>query len=98
MSIAATVGKPIILKIKACIHDGFIMFSRLSKSVDTEFLYYLLTLMENNLSSSIGVEFLYYFLSQMESKFDSLGQQGTQSNINTELVSSMQFAKPPLLE
>lgn len=66
MSIAATVGKPIIVKMKACIHDGFVAFTNLSESVNAEFLYYLLSL--------------------IESKFASLGQQGTQSNINTELV------------
>lgn len=78
MSIAATVGKPIILKMKACIHDGFVVFSELNKSMDREFLYYL--------------------LNQIESKLKSLGQHGTQSNINAELVAKIEFLKPPLLE
>ncbi|RKY51585.1 MAG: restriction endonuclease subunit S, partial [Candidatus Neomarinimicrobiota bacterium] len=42
MSICATIGKPIILKIPACIHDGFVAFKNLSNDVDTEFLYYYL--------------------------------------------------------
>ena len=47
MSIAATVGKPIIVKIPACIHDGFITFSNLSKNMNNEFLYYMLKRIEN---------------------------------------------------
>ncbi|RLE15094.1 restriction endonuclease subunit S [Candidatus Aerophobetes bacterium] len=42
MSICATIGKPIILNMKACIHDGFVWFSELSDGVDTEFLFYVL--------------------------------------------------------
>ena len=75
MSIAATVGKPIILRMKACIHDGFIVFS--------------------NLSTQIEPEFLYYLLKQMEKRLSSMGQHGTQSNINSQLVSVTKFLKPP---
>ena len=78
MSIAATVGKPIIVKMKACIHDGFIAFSNLSSELDNEFLYYLLT--------------------QIEKKFSGLGQRGTQTNINSQIVAKTKFAKPPLKE
>ena len=39
LSIAGTVGKPIITKIKCCIHDGFVWFPNLK--IDSEFLYYL---------------------------------------------------------
>ena len=39
ISIAASVGKPIITKIKCCIHDGFVYCDKLSINVD--FLYYL---------------------------------------------------------
>ncbi|MBM3911288.1 MAG: hypothetical protein FJ356_06535 [Thaumarchaeota archaeon] len=78
MSIAATVGKPIILKMKACIHDGFVTFSNLSSDINTEFLFYLLTKIEN--------------------KLKSLGQHGTQSNLNADLVSRITFAKPTLKE
>lgn len=39
LSIAGTVGKPIISKIKCCIHDGFVWFPTLK--MNPEFLYYL---------------------------------------------------------
>jgi type I restriction enzyme, S subunit len=39
LSIAATVGKPIITKIKCCIHDGFVYFLNLKE--DREYLYYV---------------------------------------------------------
>jgi Restriction endonuclease S subunits len=39
VSIAATVGKPIITKIKCCIHDGFVYFVGLREN--REYLYYL---------------------------------------------------------
>jgi type I restriction enzyme, S subunit len=74
MSIAATVGRPILVKMEACIHDGFIVFSQLSDDVDPEFLYYILKHIELKLSKS--------------------GQQGTQSNINSKLVSKLEFLKP----
>jgi type I restriction enzyme S subunit len=41
LSIAATIGKPIVLGINACIHDGFVYFKGLaSNRVSTVFLYY----------------------------------------------------------
>jgi len=46
MSICATIGKPIILDMKACIHDGFVWFSGLSNKVDTEYLFYVLQMNE----------------------------------------------------
>ena len=39
LSIAGTVGKPIITKIKCCIHDGFVYFPYLT--INPEFLYYI---------------------------------------------------------
>jgi type I restriction enzyme S subunit len=39
VSIAATVGKPVITKIKCCIHDGFVYFVGLHEN--REYLYYL---------------------------------------------------------
>ncbi|MBM3317566.1 MAG: restriction endonuclease subunit S [Candidatus Eisenbacteria bacterium] len=39
MSIAATVGKPVITKIKCCIHDGFVYFVGLREN--REYLHYL---------------------------------------------------------
>ena len=74
MSIAATVGKPIIVNMEACIHDGFIVFS--------------------NLSDDMSSEFLYYILKYFEVKLSKTGQQGTQSNINSKLVSEIKFLKP----
>ena len=39
LSIAGTVGKPIITKIKCCIHDGFVHFPNLR--INPEYLYYI---------------------------------------------------------
>ena len=39
LSIAATVGKPVITRIKCCIHDGFVYFVELHEN--REFLYFL---------------------------------------------------------
>lgn len=39
VSIAGSVGKPIITKIKCCIHDGFVYFPQLK--INKEFIYYL---------------------------------------------------------
>lgn len=39
LSIAGSVGKPIITKIKACIHDGFVYFPDWNQSI--RFLYYI---------------------------------------------------------
>jgi len=39
LSIAGSVGKPIITKIRCCIHDGFVWFPKLS--INKEFLYYI---------------------------------------------------------
>jgi len=41
LSIAGSVGKPIINKIKCCIHDGFVYFPDLELNV--EYLYYIFT-------------------------------------------------------
>ncbi|MFH8464093.1 restriction endonuclease subunit S [Streptomyces sp. NPDC017991] len=42
VSIAASVGKPVIAKIPCCIHDGFVAIR--NPAVDAEFLYYVLLL------------------------------------------------------
>lgn len=42
LSIAGSVGKPIITKIKCCIHDGFVSFSKISNELDKMFLFYIL--------------------------------------------------------
>lgn len=51
MSICATIGKPAILKMEACIHDGFIYFSKLSKEIDTEWLFYLIDFKQKNIKA-----------------------------------------------
>jgi len=50
MSICATVGKPIITRIDVCIHDGFVIFEK--PKVNIEYLYYYLSLIENNWSKN----------------------------------------------
>ena len=79
MSICATVGKPIILKMNACIHDGFILFDNLNRD-------------------KIHTNYLYYLLQNKEEKFKSMGQTGTQANLNTGLVGSMLIAIPDIKE
>ncbi len=49
MSICATIGKPIIVKIPACIHDGFVALKNLSSQVDIEYLFYYLSFNEKNI-------------------------------------------------
>ena len=51
MSICATIGKPIILDMEACVHDGFVWFSDLSSNVDIEYLFYVLQKNEFTFSS-----------------------------------------------
>lgn len=41
LSIAGTVGKPMIAKIKCCIHDGFVWFDKLNKKINIDYLYYI---------------------------------------------------------
>ena len=48
MSICATVGRPIITEIDACIHDGFVVFDNLR--ADKHFMYYILTSIESDWS------------------------------------------------
>jgi type I restriction enzyme S subunit len=78
MSICATVGRPIIVDMEACIHDGFVVFK--------------------NLSSEIHTEFIFYYIQKIEGKLTSMGQYGTQRNLNTKLVGSEAIPLPPLLE
>jgi len=51
MSICATIGRPIIVDMSACIHDGFVWFSELSKHVNTEYLFYILQSKEKDFVS-----------------------------------------------
>ena len=47
MSICATVGKPIIVDIPACIHDGFVQLYDI-RGADTEYLFYLIQFHEKD--------------------------------------------------
>lgn len=51
MSIAATVGLPIVTAIPACIHDGFVALQNL-KGVDQAFLFYVLKSLEPELRAA----------------------------------------------
>jgi type I restriction enzyme, S subunit len=73
MSIAGTVGRPMIIDMPACIHDGFVHIYDLK---DT-----------NN-------EYLYYSLQFIEDKIKSLGQAGTQVNLNTGIVGDIEIFFP----
>ncbi|MBW9220660.1 restriction endonuclease subunit S [Methanothermococcus sp. SCGC AD-155-M21] len=78
MSICATIGKLIIIKIPACIHDGFVALK--------------------NLSDEVNKEYLYYIINFKEKEIIQLGQTGTQGNLNSTIVSSIQIPLPPLPE
>ncbi|PEJ53997.1 restriction endonuclease subunit S [Bacillus wiedmannii] len=78
MSICATIGRPVIVDVEACIHDGFVVFKDLNKNVDNK--YFL------------------YFLKAKEEYFNSLGQHGTQKNLNTGIVNMTEILLPPLQE
>jgi len=47
LSICATIGRPIIVNIDACIHDGFVWFDRLNSSINREYWYYFLSSKED---------------------------------------------------
>ena len=47
MSICGTIGRPIIVDMDACIHDGFVQFYDL-QNVDTVFFYYVLQFSESD--------------------------------------------------
>ncbi len=48
MSICATIGRPVIVDMPACIHDGFVQFYEV-KNDDKEYMYYLLQFHEKDL-------------------------------------------------
>lgn len=50
MSICATIGKPIIVEVPSCIHDGFVVFKNLSSNVKEEYLYYFISFKEDDIS------------------------------------------------
>lgn len=78
MSICATIGKPIVVDMEACIHDGFILFSQFHRAASADYMYYLLQL--------------------LECSFIAKGQEGTQKNLNTNLVRKTHVPLPPLDE
>jgi type I restriction enzyme S subunit len=43
LSNSMSFGRPYILKIKSCIHDGWIAIRNISKGVDTDYLYYFIS-------------------------------------------------------
>lgn len=73
MSICGTIGRPVIIDIPACIHDGFVQLYDIKDS-DTEFLYYSLQFSEEALKAQ--------------------GQSGTQTNLNTSIVSDLEIFHP----
>jgi len=42
MSICASIGKPVIVDMPACIHDGFVLFQDIQPGFNPEFLFYFL--------------------------------------------------------
>ena len=79
MSICATIGRPVIIDMPACIHDGFVQLYDL-KGIDIHFLYYTLQFSEKalerkgqpgtqvNLNSTIVEEFIVYYPDITEQK------------------------------
>jgi type I restriction enzyme S subunit len=51
-----------------------------------------------NLSSRVDSEYLFYFLHTAMSRYLSMGQPGTQINLNTSIVKDTPIDLPPLLE
>jgi type I restriction enzyme, S subunit len=51
LSICATIGRPIIVGVDACIHDGFVWFDGLKEYIYREYWYYFLASKEEFLSS-----------------------------------------------
>ncbi len=53
MSICATIGKPVIIDMDACIHDGFVLFSGIKeKEILMEYLFYVLLFKEKEFLSN----------------------------------------------
>jgi len=49
-------------------------------------------------SSSLSNEFLYYYLTSLKAIVKSLGQKGTQANLNKRMVQDFRFRVPPIPE
>ena len=52
VSICATIGKPVIMRMDACIHDGFVWFDDLADNVNREYLYYFFLSNQQKLASN----------------------------------------------
>lgn len=77
MSICGTIGRPVIINIPSCIHDGFVQLYDI-RNADTEYLYYILQFHEKdfeakgqpgtqvNLNTTIVENFIVYFPSLPE--------------------------------
>lgn len=51
LSICATIGRPIIVDMDACIHDGFVWFEGLKEDIEREFFYYFFENKEKDFAS-----------------------------------------------
>ena len=78
LSNSMSFGRPYIMKIKGCIHDGWLAISDFEKYFLPDFLYYVLC------SSSIQ-----HIMAQKASS-------GTVSNLNADIVKSLELPVPPL--
>lgn len=47
---------------------------------------------------NLNKDFLYYYLTSLKNRVKSMGQQGTQANLNKGMVQAFQFRLPPLAE
>jgi type I restriction enzyme S subunit len=69
LSISSTMGKPVIVDMLACIHDGLVVFKDLSEELDSEYLYYylkkseydLLSKQQNNTQGNLNVPIISSF-------------------------------------
>jgi len=82
LSIAGTVGKPIISKIKCCIHDGFVYFPDLK--INPEFLYYLFT-------TGLPYKGLGKWGTQLNLNTDTVGEIYIPVPLETEIESLVSF-------
>jgi type I restriction enzyme S subunit len=78
VSNSATIGLPIFMGMGGCIHDGFLTFLNMDKSLTKDWLYW-------------------YFLFA-RTRLELLAPEGTQKNLNIEIVENIQVPVPPLAE
>lgn len=80
MSNSMSYGRPYIMKISGCIHDGWLLVSNYEDSYTTEFLYYLLR------------------SDRVQKQFSKKASSGTVSNLNADIVRSVQVPVPTFEE